>query len=458
MSQRFALGWEEWVALPDLGLPALKAKVDTGARTSALHAFAIEPFGREGRRKVRFGVHPVPGRNDIEVYCSAPVIGQREVISSNGERELRYVVRTLIRIGAREWPIEVTLTNRENMSYRMLVGRKAIQADMVVQPAASFQQSALGYEVYDSFPGRPRAPRSLRIGLLTREPHNYSSTRLRQAAEARGHVVEAIDTARCYMSIDSEAPAVHYQGKALPHFDAVVPRIGPSMTFYGMAVLRQFEMMGTYCLNRSEAIGRARDKLHAHQLLARYRLPTPPTAVARSPKDTKHVIALVGGPPMVLKLNESTQGKGVVLAETRKAAESVVSAFRGLDANFLVQDFIEEAAGSDIRCLVIGNTVVASMQRQAAQDDFRANLHMGGQAQPVILTKDEERIAVRAARAIGLSVAGVDLLRAKDGLKVLEVNSSPGLEGIERVSGLDIAGAMVEFVAGNAKPAARPAP
>ncbi|MEZ5775539.1 MAG: 30S ribosomal protein S6--L-glutamate ligase [Hyphomicrobiaceae bacterium] len=451
MTAPFVLGWEEWVALPELGLPALKAKVDTGARTSALHAFAIEPFGPAERPKVRFGVHPVPERKDIEVYCSANVIDRREVTSSNGETELRYVIGSHLKIGDHVWPIEVSLTNRETMSYRMLIGRQAISGDVMVNPGLSFQQPILDYSAYDDIAGRPIARRTLRICLLTREPGNYSGRRLREAAEARGHELETVDTARCTMSINVPAPRVHFGDQPLPFFDAVVPRIGASMTFYGMAVVRQFEMMGCYCVNRADAIGVARDKLLAHQTLARHRVPTPATAFAHSAKDTRHLIDLIGGPPLVLKLLTSTQGKGVMLAETRAAALGLVDTLRGLDANFIVQEFIAEAAGADIRCFVVGGRVVAAMQRQAARGDFRANLHSGGTAERVKLTKEERKLAVKAARVIGLNVAGVDLLRSKDGPKVLEVNSSPGLEGIEAVSGKDIAGMIIDHAAENVR-------
>jgi ribosomal protein S6--L-glutamate ligase len=443
-----ALGWEEWVALPGLGLIALKAKVDTGARTSALHASDIEPFGPAGRPKVRFVVHPSPERRDIAVVCSAPVFARREITSSNGETELRYIVETPIRIGSLEWAIEVSLTNREQMTYRMLLGRQAVRADMVVHPGVSFMQPQLSYEDYTRPAGKPSQPRSLRICLLTREPGNYSSSRLKEAAEAKGHELEMIDTARCYMSINATSPSLHYDGKPLPRFDAVIPRIGASMTFYGMAVVRQLEMMGCASPNPADAIGRSRDKLLAHQLLARAGIATPPTTFAHSPKDTRHLIELLGGAPLIVKLLSSSQGKGVVLAETRKAAESVISAFRDLDAYFLVQDFIEEAAGSDIRCLVVGTEVVATMQRTAASGDFRANLHLGGEGREVKLGKEERRLALKAARVMGLSIAGVDLLRAADGPKVLEVNSSPGLEGIERITGARIAELIIEHVAG----------
>ncbi len=444
MSQ-ITLGWEEWLALPQLGVPAIKAKIDTGARTSALHAFAIEPFGRADRQHVRFGVHPIPERPEVEIFCSAPIVDRREVTSSNGETELRYIIETKAIIGDHDWPIEISLTNRENMAYRMLLGRRAIEETMMVDPNQSFMQKELSYDLYKKLPKTKPIRRTLRIALLTREPDNYTSRRIVQAAEDRGHVCEVINTTRCYMNINADAPEVHYDGKALPRFDAVIPRIGTSVTSYGMSVVRQFELAGAYCLNPASAI-------YAHQLLSRRGIGMPVTAFASSPKDTGELIQIVGGAPLVVKLLEGTQGKGVVLAQTKKAAESVIGAFRGLKANFLVQEFVKEAAGVDIRCFVVGNRVIASMKREADGDDFRSNLHQGGKAKKVRITKAERETAVKAAKVMGLKVAGVDMLRSDEGPKVLEVNSSPGLEGIEKVSGLDIANLIVEHIEKNVKP------
>ena len=270
--------------------------------------------------------------------------------------------------------------------------------------------------------------------------------------EARGHTVEVIDTTRCYMAINQLAPEVHYDGKRLPRYDAVVPRIGASITPYGCAVIRQFETIGTYCVNGSAGILASRDKLHAHQVLASKRIGMPNTAFAASPKDTSNLMALVGSAPLIVKLLESTQGKGVVLAETKKAAESVIDAFRGLKANFLVQSFVKEAAGEDIRCLVVAGKVVAAMKRTGAEGDFRSNLHRGGTAQVVRISKAERETALRAARSFNLNMAGVDLLRSSDGPKVLEVNSSPGFEGIEKATGKDIVGKLYDEIEMRAKP------
>ncbi|MCR9088554.1 MAG: 30S ribosomal protein S6--L-glutamate ligase [Rhodobacteraceae bacterium] len=450
----FRLGWEEWVSLPKLGLPALKAKIDTGARTSALHAFDIEPFGPANAPKVRFGIHPIPGRDDVSIPCSAAVLDRREVTSSNGETELRYVIESEIAVGARKWPVELTLTDRGAMAYRMLLGRQALIEDVVVAPGESFCQPELNYDLYHSTVMRATAPRrTLRVAVLSREEHNYSTTRLVAEGEARGHVVEVIDTLRCYMAINADAPEVHYDGQRLPRYDAVIPRIGASITPYGTAVIRQFETVGTFCVNPSDGITASRDKLYAHQILARHRIGMPATAFAASPKDTGNLIGLVGTTPLIVKLLESTQGKGVVLAETRKAAESVISAFRGLKANFLVQHFVKEAGGEDIRCLVIGGKVVAAMKRSAAEGEFRSNLHQGGSAKSVRINKQERETAVRAAKAFRLNMAGVDLLRAESGPQVLEVNSSPGFEGIDKASGKNVAGLLFDAIEKRVRPA-----
>lgn len=292
----------------------------------------------------------------------------------------------------------------------------------------------------------------MRIALLTRaENRLYSNRRIVEAAVQRGHEIEFVHTLNCYMDIASNSPSVHLRGKELPQFDAVIPRIGASVTFYGCAVLRQFEMMGCYPLNESIAITRSRDKLRSLQILARAGIGLPLTGFAHSTKNTGDLIKIVGGAPLVVKLLEGTQGKGIVLAETHKAAEAIINAFRQLKANFLVQQFIKEAGGADIRAFVVGGRVVAAMMRQAPKGEFRSNLHRGGTASLVKLTPKERLTAIKAARKMGLNVAGVDLLRSNDGPVVMEVNSSPGLEGIENATGKDIAGMMIQFLEKNAK-------
>ena len=291
----------------------------------------------------------------------------------------------------------------------------------------------------------------MKIGILSTNPRLYSTKRLVEAAKERGHHVMVINHKRCYMNITSHKPAVHYKGEALEGIDAVIPRIGASVSFYGAAVVRQFEMMGVYSVNESVAITRSRDKLRASQLMARKGIGLPVTGFANSPDDTDDLLNFVGGAPVVIKLLEGTQGVGVVLAETRKAAESVIEAFRGLGANFMVQEYIKEAGGSDIRCLVIGDKVVAAMKRQGKEGEFRSNLHRGGSASLIRITPEERSTAIRSAKVMGLNVAGVDLLRSNHGPVVLEVNSSPGLEGIETATQKDVAGMIIEFIEKTAK-------
>lgn len=286
----------------------------------------------------------------------------------------------------------------------------------------------------------------MKIAILSRIPTLYSSVRLTEAAKARGHEVRVLDPTHCYMNIMAMKPSIHYQGELLTGYDAVIPRIGASITFYGLAVLRQFEVMNTFCLNNSAAISRARDKLASSQLLARKGIDLPITAFAHNPDNIDDLINEVGGAPLVIKMVEGSQGIGVVLAETDNAARSVIQAFMGLSANIMVQEFIREAAGSDIRCFVIGDKVVAAMKRQSREGEFRSNLHRGGSATAVRLTPQERQMAVRAAKVMGLDVCGVDLLRTERGPLIMEVNSSPGLEGIETVCEKDIAGLMIEFI------------
>lgn len=292
----------------------------------------------------------------------------------------------------------------------------------------------------------------MKIAVLSRGPKLYSTRRLVEAARKRGHNTSIVDTLRCYMNMATANPSIRYRGEQLGGIDAVIPRIGASITFYGTAVVRQFEMMGVYSMNESVAISRSRDKLRSMQLLARRDIGLPVTGFAHTADDIPDLINMVGGAPLVVKILEGTQGVGVVLCETRKAAESVIEAFFGIDVDIMVQEYIEEAGGADVRCFVIGDRVVAAMRRQAKPGEFRSNLHRGGSAETARISPAERRTAVGAARAMGLNVAGVDLIRSNHGPLVLEVNSSPGLEGIEEASGVDVAGLVIEFIERNARP------
>ncbi|WP_164272536.1 30S ribosomal protein S6--L-glutamate ligase [Stenotrophomonas sp. B1-1] len=292
----------------------------------------------------------------------------------------------------------------------------------------------------------------MKLAILSRNSSLYSTRRLVEAARARGHTVRVLDPLRCYMRIAADGFSMHYKGRPMTGVDAVIPRIGASITRYGTAVLRQFELMGARTPNPSDAILRSRDKLRAHQLLAAKGIDMPVTVFGDNPDDTVDLLSMLGPAPHVVKLNEGTQGRGVILTEKASASRGIVEALRGLYANFLMQEFIGEAKGADLRCFVVGDQVVASMQRQAAEGDFRSNLHAGGTAQPAKASRAEQQVAVRSAKALGLSVCGVDLIRSQRGPLVLEVNSTPGLEGIEAACGVDVAERIIAHVEKLKKP------
>lgn len=293
----------------------------------------------------------------------------------------------------------------------------------------------------------------MKIVILATNPNLYSHQRLKVAGEEAGHDIKIINFLSCYMNVAASHPKVYYRGgELLPSFDAVIPRIGASNTFYGTAVLRHMETMGIYTLNESIAISRSRDKFRSLQLLARKGIPMPLTGFAQSPDDTDNLIQMVGGTPLVIKLLEGTQGKGVILADSHKSATSIINAFKEMHVNILVQEFIAESHGTDIRCLVVGEKVVAAIKRQAKEGEFRANVHQGGAAFKVKLSSQERSLAIAATKAMGLKVAGVDILRSNHGPLVLEINSSPGLEAVEKTTNINIAGEIIHYIEKHAKP------
>ena len=448
MTNKLIVGSEEWCSLPGLGLPAIKARVDSGAATSSLHAFNIVSFQRDGELWISSEVHPLQNDRSVVVRHEAPVLEQRSVRNTSGISENRYVIREELVLGEQRWPIELTLTNRDAMGYRMLLGREAMVGRVLVDPEGSHQLGDVEPAQLEAMYAALRTERTgLRIALLASDPALYSNRRLLEAGEERGHRMEFLNVKQCYMRLDPQNPEMHYRGgNVLERIDAVIPRIRPSVTFYGCAITRQFESMGIRVLNAAEPIKRFRDKLLASQLFVRHGLSMPVTGFASSPLDTKDLIKMVGGAPLILKLLEGAQGRGVVLAETQKAAESVINAMKSLNANLLVQEFIKEAGGKDLRCFVIGNKVVSAIERTAAVGDFRSNIHQGGSAQAVRIRPEERKLAVAATRALGLDVAGVDIIRSERGPLLLEVNSSPGLEGIETATGKDLAGQMIQEV------------
>lgn len=444
-------GSEEWVSLPGLGLPMIKVRVDSGAKTSALHAVNISPFQRNGESWVSFDVFPIQFDGKRVVHCEAQVVDMRTIKSSTGNRETRYVVKTSIQLNEETWDIEVSLTNRDSMGYRMLLGREAMRGKMLVDPESSFLFGELDKDSVEKlYRKNSENIEGLKIGILASNPELYSNQRIIEAGEQLGHHIEFFNIKQCYIKLDAKTPEVHYRGgRILNELDAVIPRIRPSITYYGCALTRQFESMGIYSLNSASSITHSRDKLYSLQLLLNNGLDIPITGFANSPLDTNDLIQMVGGSPLIVKLLEGTQGKGVVLAETKKAAESVINAFKSLNANILVQEFIKEANGKDLRCFVIDGKVVAAMQREAPPGEFRANIHLGGTGSIVKITREEKRLAIQAAKAMGLVVAGVDMIRSAKGPLLLEVNSSPGLEGIEGATGKDIALDMIKAIERN---------
>lgn len=442
------VGSEEWVSLSKLKIPFVKARVDSGAKTSSLHATNIQPYQKDNETWVNFDVFPIQNDGKRKISCKALVVDKRVVKSSSGDREERFVVRTEISLNEQKWDIELTLTNRDSMGYRMLLGRQAMMGRIIVDPSESFLAGNIENDIIlKSYQQFKKPNEGLRIGLLASNQNLYSNRRIMEAAEQRGHEIEFYNIRQCFMKLDATTPQIHYRGgNAIEPLDAVIPRIRPAQTFYACALLRLFESLGVFCLNNSDSIIQSRDKLFSLQLLLSQGVQIPTTGFASSPLDTNDLIEMVGGSPLIVKLLEGTQGKGVVLAETKKAAESVINAFKSLHANILVQEFIKEADGKDLRCFVIDGKVVAAMQRSAPPGEFRANVHLGGTTSIIRATSEERRLAIKATKAMGLRVAGVDIIRSASGPLVLEVNSSPGLEGIEAATQKDIAQMMIKSI------------
>jgi len=444
-NKKTIIGSEEWCQLPELGIPAVKVRVDSGAKTSAIHAFNIQAFRKNNTSWVSFEVHPLQNNRQTAVRCEAEVVDKRDVKSSSGISEKRFIIRSKLKLGDGEWQIELSLSNRDSMGYRMLLGREAMKGKVLVDPSEIFQLGKLEDEELDNKYGNLKQPSSgLKIAVLASNPELYSNRRLIEAGEARGHEMLFLNIKHCYMKLDAETPEIHYRGgKILNNLDAVIPRIKPSITFYGAALTRHFDSIGVHALNSAQAITQSRDKLYSLQLLLKNGLDIPTSGFANSPIDTEDLIEMVGGAPLVIKLLEGTQGTGVVLAETKKAAESVINAMKSLKANLLVQEFVKESEGKDLRCFVIDGKVVASMERTAKPGEFRANIHQGGKANSIKVTPEERKMAIKAAKVLGLQIAGVDIIRSRKGPLLLEVNSSPGLEGIEDTTGKDIARDMI---------------
>ncbi len=442
------IGSEEWCVFEEIGIPAIKARIDSGAKTSSIQAANAKVFERGGQEYVKFEVYPIQENRSINIECEARLVDRRTVKSSSGIAEQRFVIKTPVTIGKDTFDIELTLANRDTMEFRMLLGREALNHRYIVNSAETYLQKEItDSELTQKYKSYMKAKTGLKIALLASNPNLYSNKRIMEAGEARGHEMVFLNVEHSYMKLDANSPEIRYRGgNILNEFDAIIPRIKPAVTFYGCALIRQFDNLGVYCLNTAEAITQSRDKLFASQLFAKHDIHIPITGFAKSPLDTKDLIRMVNGAPLIIKLLESTQGKGVVLAETNKAAESVINAFKSVQTNILVQEFIKEANGQDIRCFVVDGKVVASIQRQAEKGEFRANIHQGGKASIVKITSEERKLALKATKVLNLAVAGVDIIRSNKGPLLLEVNSSPGLEGIENATGKDVANTLISAI------------
>lgn len=441
------LGNEEFVSVPKLKIKFIKARIDSGAASSVMHAFNMK-ISTEGDKKIiSFYINPINSSRVISLSCKAELAGWKYIKSSNGLIEKRPFIVTDINIGDITCHnVEITLTNREQMGHRMLIGRDSLPDGLLVDPSNTFILTSNLEEDYKKEEKANHRP--LRVGLLASNKKLYSNERIIQAGEKFGHEMIFLNIKNCYIDVQHRSSTIHYRdlkNNEIASINAIIPRIKPNLTFYGCSLVRQFETMGKFCLNGSDAITNSRDKLKSLQILASKFIPMPVTTFATSTRETKHLIELVGGAPLIIKLLEGTQGKGVMLVESNAGAESVISAFNSANANILIQEFIAESRGQDIRCFVVDHKVVGSMMRKSQKDDeFRANFHLGGTIEEVKITQQEKKIAVSATRVLGLSVAGVDIIRSRKGPMVLEVNSSPGLEGIEKATGKDIASEMIK--------------
>ncbi|MBN2653310.1 MAG: 30S ribosomal protein S6--L-glutamate ligase [Spirochaetales bacterium] len=425
MSRKKTVGRLESVTLPALSLTNIQAKIDTGADSSSLHCESLS-FCKEDK-SVQFTVET----NDKELKTfTYPVSKMKWVKSSNGIKEYRFYIKTELEIRDQIYRIEVSLTDRSQMKYQMLIGRQFLHNKFLVDVSLAEHSEH----------------EKIKIGILSMGENLYSTQRLFEAARQKGWDVEIINYLKCFTTIENNNLKIFYNGRELSGFDAIIPRIGASQTFFGTAVVRQFELMNVYPLNSSMSITRSRDKLRSQQIFAKHGIDMPKSVFASKVEDVDKIIDEVGGAPLIIKMIEGTQGMGVVLSETKKAAKSVLEAFYNLKVNLLVQEYIAEAGGADIRAFVVGGRVVAAIKRQGNEEDFRSNIHRGGSASGIKLTNEEKKLAIKAARVMGLEVAGVDMIQSKRGPLVLEVNSSPGLEGIEKYSGKDVAKAIMDYL------------
>ncbi len=451
------IGRAEKISLPDFGQINIPAKIDTGADSSSIWASNIT----EDMSGLEFTLFAP----NSEFYSGESIRVDKKdytitrVENSFGQRENRYKIKLKIGVKGRVVRASFTLADRAEKTYPVLLGRRLLKGKFLVDvhegeplvEAEAAKTEIMSQEIDTGITQKlGKASSPLKIAILSKGTLNYTTKRLREVAEARGHRVQVINYAKCYMTMEKGKPVVYYKGKILPKFDAIIPRIAQSYTKYGTAVVRQFEMQGTFTTASSMAINRSRDKLRSYQIMARQDVGIPKTVFARETANLEEIVDLAGGAPVIIKVARGTHGNGVVLAETKKAAKAVMQAFYVEGVNFIVQEFVAESAGADIRALIVGNRVVASIKRQSLDDDFRSNTHQGGIGQKVTLSEEEKKTAIRAAKAMNLPICGVDMMRSKDGPKVLEVNSSASIKTPELITKRDVATKIIEYVERNA--------
>jgi ribosomal protein S6--L-glutamate ligase len=447
MNDKIIVGSEEWCAFPDLSVYAIKARVDSGAKTSSIHAFNITPFTRNDAEWVSFEVHPLQKNANTVVRCEAPVIGHRVIKSSNGSSEKRIVISTLFSIGDSSWEIELTLTNRDNMGYRMLLGREAMKGRILVDPSKSCCLGSLNSETIKSYYGESKKRKNgLIIGLLSTGQNFYSNQRLMEAADEHGHQIHFLDIKKCYIKMETEVPIIYNDNIRVSGLDAVITRIPPSMTLYGTALTRQLENMGVYTINSSTAINHSRDKLYSLQLFLKKGLEIPTTVFATPSTDTNKLIEAVGGAPLIVKQLDGSLDRATIFAETQEAAESSINSFKTLQAKLLLQEFVNDANSKLLHCYVVGGKVVASIQRQSAiESGSMSDMNMLP-ATAIRINADERSLAIKAVRALRLKFASVEIIRSQRGPLLLKIAPSAKIEDFESISEKDIAGLIISAI------------
>ena len=446
---KIIVGSEEWCGFPSLGVPLIKARVDSGAKTSSIHAFNIQRFKREGEAWVSFEVHPLQDDRKVVIRCESKIVDRRYVKSSSGLSERRYVIRVPLALADKIWEIDLTLANRDSMGYRMLLGREAMSGKLLVDPDERFCLGDVSLDnILKHYPEETEVRRGLRIAVLGHDPNTYSSQRLIEVGSERGHEMSFLRINQCYMKLELANPEIYYRGgRLLNNLDVVIPRIPRPQTYYGCALVRQFEHQGVYSLNSSLSIRNARDKLNFLQIMLKHSLSIPTTGFASTPLDSQDLVDAVGGAPVMIKLLEGTHGKDTVQADTKQAAETVINAIKSLRANLLVQEHIKEAKGKTIRCYVVDGKVVGALEKDAFPSLTPSQEYNGDVGFAIVkLSSEEKNLSIKAVKALGLKIASVDFFRSNKGALVSQVNAAPGLEAVEVISGKDVSGMLIALI------------